>query len=191
MRCASLLLGLIVPLTACDPSECPECLEAPDCATGRCIPRCGTATLKARTTFDDYEAATISFRHATVAEDGQVNNDWDLLFGNDQDSDRDQFTVNMVTDDRSFIVDLGQLPSICDVPATVDLASFPRGACGAHDDIPVVLDHLYLIRNRDSDQSQYAVIQVLAHVRNRAVTIRWYRSPDSDRFVPPGACRQP
>ena len=103
-------------MTACDPSECPECLEAPDCATGRCIPRCGTATLKARTTFDDYEAATISFRHATVAEDGQVNNDWDLLFGNDQDSDRDQFTVNMVTDDRSFIVDLGQLPSICDVP---------------------------------------------------------------------------
>ena len=144
----------------------------------------------ARTTFDDYEAATISFRYATVEEDGQVNNNWDLLFGNDQEPDRDLFTVNMVTDDRSFIVDLGELPSICDVPSEVDLRSQPTGVFGDHDDIPVVLDHMYLIQNRDSAGNQLALVQVLGHATNRAVTLRWYRSPSSDRFAPPAACGQ-
>jgi len=190
-RATAMVLLLLVPLSACDNgSSCPECFEPPDCTTGRCVPRCGTATLMARTTFDDYEAATISFRHATVEEDGQVNNNWDLLFGNDQDPDRDLFAVNMVTDDRSFIVDLGELASICDAPSTVDLRSQPTGAFGDHDDIPVTLDHMYLIRNSDSQGEQYALVQVLGHATNRAVTLRWYRSPTSDRFTPPAACGQ-
>lgn len=191
MRIAAVLLATVIPLAACDTGECPECLESPDCSSGHCVPRCGTATLKARTTFDDYEAATISFRYATVQEDGKVNNDWDLLFGNDKEDDRDLFAVNMVTDDRSFIVDLGPLSSICDVPASVQLDDFPTGAFGDHDYIPVALDHLYLIRNEDSDEKQYAVIQVLGHVKNRAVTIRWYRSATADRFTPPAACNDP
>lgn len=182
MSITTLLVG------GCDGSDCAECFDDPGCTDGSCVPRCGVATLKARTTFDDYEAATISFKHATVAEDGRVNNNWDLLFGNDRDPGADLFAVNMVMDDRSFIVDLGDRLTICDVPTVTDPAGYPLGAFGGHDSIPVQLDHLYFIRNVDGETRQLALVQVLEHVADRSVTIRWYRSPVADSFVPPAAC---
>jgi len=188
MRTATLMMLALVA-AACGDEDCPECFAAPPtCTSGSCVPSCGQATLKARTTFDDYEAATISFKHATVVDNGQVNNDWDLLFGNDRDPARDLFTVNMVVDDRSFIVDLGPGVSICDVPSTLDPDPYPTGMFGAHDNLDVHLGHLYLIRNVDSSTRQLALIEVVGHEINRTATIRWYRSPEPDRFVPPAAC---
>jgi len=187
MRAYLLLPAML--LFACDPSECEDCFDPPPCnADGVCLPGCGVASLAARTTNDDYEAATISFKHATVQEDGEVGNDWDLLFGNDQDAGYDLFTVNMVVDDRSMIVDLGDLITICDVPAQLDPSAYPVGMYGDHDSINVLLDHIYLIRTVDTDTRQYALVQVLEHQPNQSVKIRWYRSPEPDRFVPPAAC---
>lgn len=186
-----LLLLPLLALAACDPGECAECLDEPPCLSeGPCMARCGVSTLEARTAFDNYEAATISFKYATVTEDGQVNNDWDLLFGNDQDPGRDLFSVNTVTDDRSFIVDLGDLVTICDLPEQIsDLGKYAVGDHGEHDDLPVHLDHLYLIRNVDTSTRQYAAVQVLSHSLNSTVQIRWYRSPDPERFLPPAGCQ--
>lgn len=186
---STLVLAFTVMLAAaCDDLPCADC-AGPCVGDGACTPSCGEVRLKARTKYDDYEAATVSFTHATVKDSDLVRNDWDLLFGNGGDRDKDHFCVNMVTDDRSFIVDLGPL-SICDVPGKVDPTSYPVGLFGEHDDIPVVKDHLYFIRTEDSDTRQSAVALVLEHQLKDTVTLRWYRSPDPERFVPPSACSQ-
>lgn len=75
-----------------------------------------TVTLLARSKHEDYEAATFSFQHG-LRDDPDLaitRNDWDVQFGNG----RDEFTVQMVTDDRSQIADpsvptcLRQLPPV-------------------------------------------------------------------------------
>ncbi|MGI5864598.1 MAG: hypothetical protein ACOX6T_21460 [Myxococcales bacterium] len=111
-------------------------------------------------------------------------NDWDLLFGNDQDPARDLFSVNLVTDDDSFIVDLGE-KSFADVPEQVDPALYPVGEHGKHDDIPVAVGHLYVVRTIDSNTRQWAAFKVTAHELNEQVTISWVRSPEAERFVAP------
>lgn len=144
----------------------------------------GQATLLARSTHDDYEAATFSFEHATVIDSELVRNDWDLLFGNDRDPDRDEFRVNTVTDDRSFIVDLGAI-DLDAVPETVDPDEHPVGTFGEHDCVPVVCGHTYLVRTRDTETRQVAAFRVIAHHLNDSVTLRWVRSPLPDRYVLP------
>lgn len=151
------------------------------------IERGGRATLFARTTFDDYQAATMSFEYATEVDEGQIRNDWDLLFGNDQDPEADHFTVNTVVDDRSFIVDFGPV-TFCEIPEQVDPADFELGYFGDHDDIPVVAGHVYFVRTRDSESDVYAAFLVIEHRLNDSVTIQWFRSPDPTRFVKPTAC---
>ena len=96
--------------------------------------------------------------------------------------------MNTMVNHRSFIVDLGHLLTICDVPTVTDPSSYPTGAYGDHDYIEVHPDHLYFIRNLDDTTRQMALIQVLEHVPDQSVKIRWYRSPEADRFVPPVAC---
>jgi hypothetical protein len=147
------------------------------CLSG--VPTHGEATLQARTTYEDYEAATLSFTWATVADDERVLNDWDLLYGNDRHEDRDLFHVNMVTDDRSCIVDLGPV-SFADVPETVDATE-----CALPDGVEVALGHAYLVHTRDSNTQQWAVFRVVAHQVNQSVAVRWVRSPDPLRFVWP------
>jgi len=152
------------------------------------IPRSGEATLQARTlkgdAGDNFENAVISFKYATTTEDSEVANNWDLLFGNDVDSGSDIFSVNMVTDDRSWIVDLGTIP-IEAVPATLDPAAYPAGVRGKHDDVPVVQDHVYYVRNLDTDTEQVAVFRVGAYTTDTSVIIQWFRSTAEDSFVFP------
>jgi len=155
------------------------------CAADPCsVPERGTSTLTARTTYDDYQGATLSVEHGVVTDDGRVRNDWDLLFGNDQDPARDHFTVNMVTDDRSFIVDLGNIP-LEQVPHNLSPADYAIGLYGEHDEVGVHCGHVYVIRTVDSDTVQYAAVKVLAHDLNHSVTLRWYRSSDPGRLVLP------
>jgi hypothetical protein len=132
-----------------------------------------------------YEAATLSMEHASEAD---AHNDWDLEFGNDQEPGADWFTVNMVVDDRSFVVDVGALASAADAPEVVDPTEHMVGAFGAADDIPVVVGHTYVVRTLDDSTRQYAIVRVLAHVPDDHVDLRWCRSPDPDRFVPPPGC---
>ena len=85
----------------------------------------GTVSLTARSSCADQDAgyllATYSFQHAT-ADVAIAGNDWDVLYGNDQDPAADFFTVNTVVDDESYIVDLGEI-AFRDVPATIDPAN--------------------------------------------------------------------
>lgn len=184
----------ILALFLCAPSVLGGCGNEDSENTGqacgeRCtrVPRGGRATLFARTTYDDYQAATMSFEHATSTDEGQVRNDWDLLFGNDRDPDSDLFSVNTVVDDRSFIVDFGAA-TFCDIPERVDPSGFEVGLYGDHDDIPVVRGHVYLVRTRDSETDLYAAFLVIDHRLNEQVTVQWYRSPEPGRFVKPAAC---
>lgn len=156
----------------------------------------GTVTLESRTLygdideiFDNYEAATFSFEHATQWEDGQVMNDWDLLFSNDYEPWIDWFVVNTVVDDASFIVDLGQV-GVCDVPLVVDPASFSVGLYGDHDYVQVLPGHTYLVRTLDGSTRQVAAFTVIDYAPDFYVTIQWYLSPDPDRFIPRPECRQ-
>ncbi|MFH2006751.1 MAG: hypothetical protein ABI333_09215 [bacterium] len=184
------LIAVVVTLgiaTGCTPGpEGPEnLLPRTVCTADRPCPAAparGGAILVARTTYDDYQGATLSIEHAVVADEGEVRNDWDLLFGNDQDPELDLFTVNMVTDDRSFIVDLG-IVDLRELPETVDPDDFPTGVFGEHDDLPVHVGHVYVIRTVDSDTVQYAVVKVLAHELNHSVQLDWYRSWEPNRLV--------
>jgi hypothetical protein len=176
-----LLPGCLSPAASQDdrrerPREC----SAQPCS----VPVRGTSTLRARTTYDDYQGATLSIEQGVVLDDGRVRNDWDLLFGNDRDQARDYFSVNMVTDDRSFIVDLGDVP-LEQLPETVDPADYATGLYGEHDELPVRRGHVYVIRTVDSDTTQYAAVKVLAHELNHSVTVRWYRSREPGRLVLP------
>ncbi len=176
-----LALGLLPGCcTADDLRERPRSCEAQPCS----VPERGTSTLTARTTYDDYQGATLSIEHGVVMDDGQVKNDWDLLFGNDREQARDYFTVNMATDDRSFIVDLGDI-SLEQVPETVNPADYALGLRGEHDELTVHRGHVYVIRTVDTDTVQYAAVRVLAHELNRSVTLRWYRSSETARLVLP------
>jgi hypothetical protein len=156
----------------------------------------GTVTLESRTLygdideiFDNYEAATFSFEHAAQWDDGQVLNDWDLLFSNDYDPWIDWFVVNMVVDDASFIVDIGPV-SVCEVPLVVDPDVFPAGAYGGHDNVQVLMGHTYVVRTIDSSTRQIAAFTVIDYVPDCYVTIQWYLSPDPDRFIPRPECRE-
>lgn len=145
----------------------------------------GSVTLEARTSFEDldagYLAAVASFEHASTDVE-RTNNDWDLLFGNDRHDDYDVFSVNTVTDDDSFIVDLGPI-AFGDIPATVDPSQFPTGDYGEHDDVPVREGHVYYVRTHDENSRLVAVFGVQRHELNRSVELVWFRSSEPDRFV--------
>ena len=182
----------LLSLVACGrPPEVPEAWPRPDCQCVVKAPWYGTAELSARVApgftetgapGDDWAHATFSFEHATGTNDEAVRNDWDLLFGNDREADEDLFTVNMVTDDVSAIVDLGSA-TLAAIPAPLTLDDYPRGVRGRHDEVPVVLEHLYVVQTRDSDTEQVAAFFVTAHQPNRSVTIRWLRSSAPDHFA--------
>lgn len=143
-------------------------------------PFAGLATLRPHTTDTDYLDSVVSFEHATTLDDGTVGNDWDLsLDGADL-----LLRVNTVTDDRSWIVDLGPI-SVEDIPEDVIPTQYERGRYGAYDELPAVLEHVYLVHNVDSDTNQYAAFRVVALEPGASATLQWFRSKEPDRFVFP------
>ena len=176
-----------------DPQTC-------ECAIGAEVPAAGTVTLRARVlgpdTDETYWKASASFEHGGVTGSiTQTNNDWDLLFGNNKGTEPvDLFQVNTVTDDRSFIVDLGEVP-LRDAPATIDFSTVPPQTqvnMGAdvpstdvrqRDYVPVVEGHVYWVRTADDDSRLITVVGVQKHVRGQSVTLAWFRSKEADRFV--------
>ena len=183
-------LFLLSGCEICFSDSCGDLVQKDDGETGpdRCAANSGRIILKARTTYDNYEAATMSFKYGTTWDNAQILNDWDLLFGNDRDPEKDTFTVNMVTDDESFIVDLGQI-CLCQVPERLTPDNYPQGLYYEHDNVPVRVGHTYLVRNADTDTRQVTAFQVVSHDLNDAVTIQWHRSSDPTRFVAPAGCQ--
>lgn len=171
MRSLLLVVALVVSGCGAHPGRFPERADAGPCgcAADRALPSTGEATLHRHTQLENYLQAVVSFEWATQEDSGQVNNDWDMELTGDS-----KFRVNTVTDDRSCIEDLGAI-QIVDVPERE-----PR----CDDFLPVAQDHVYLVRTRDSNTaSQFAAFGVTSIQSDGTVTIRWFRSPDPERFV--------
>jgi hypothetical protein len=144
------------------------------------VPAVGDVTLYDRQLYG-FDAAVLSIEHATVLDSAQVGGDWDLLFGNDPEERLDRFTVRMKPEDAaSFIVDLGDLESLAQIPQTIE--------AGQGDEIEAIEDHVYLVRTDDQDTRQYAMVLVTDHVADDHVDLHWCRSLEPDRFVPPPGC---
>lgn len=131
-------------------------------------------TLVPHTDEGSYLGSVLSFQWATTVDRGQVLNDWDLSLTTDTTSRENlTFRVNLVTDDRSCIEDLG----------AIAIATVPAAIARCDDNVRVVEGHVYLVENRDEDQHQFAAFAVTRLDGLRSASLRWYRSSQPDRFT--------
>lgn len=178
------------------------------CDANGVVETAGTVTLRARSTAGfpvdhtsphpfwttGYWSSAVSFEHGgATGSTEKSNNDWDLVFGNDRDPTADLFAVNTVTDDRSFIVDLGEI-ALRDAPAEIDplkfapqkqvnLGDVPENDVRQRDHLPAIEGHVYWVRTNDENSKVVTLVGVQKHVPNESVTLVWFRSKDPDRFV--------
>jgi len=173
-QAVTLAMMLVLPaLSACNGEPvCPYC-ENPEPA----VAASGLATLNPYTSDADFAKAHLSIKFATTVDDPAVLNNWDVVYNRG-----DTFRVNTVTDDTSWIVDLGAIP-MEHIPETVDLTLYGTGVFGAHDEVPAFVDHVYLVRNVDTSTRQYAAFRVAGYVKDTSVTLQWFRSSDPEKFV--------
>lgn len=132
----------------------------------------GTVTLLSRSRHNDYQKATFSFEHGLRDDPrGVTRNDWDLQYGNGGD----QFSVTMVTDDRSRLADLGKhtWAELKRVPAL-----HPHPTPTREPALAAKVGHIYLVRTRDRESDLYALFRVEKLLENDRVTISWKRLPD-------------
>jgi hypothetical protein len=140
----------------------------------------GRASLESYTNDSNYAASAYSFEFAS--QDATLtHNEWDVVY------QEDTFVVNTVTDDKSFIVDLGPI-ALKDVPATLTLAAYPTGEWGDHDAIEAQLNHAYYVRTVNNSGRLVAAFQVSELEPGRKVNIEWIRSTDPDTMIVPTAC---
>jgi len=143
-----------------------------DCACGpeTTAPWLGDVTLTPHTDEGSFLASATSFGDLALAKE---RNDWDLsLTPSTTSRDELTFRVNLVTDDRSCLEDLG----------LIALADVPQRAPTCGDDLTVKEGHLYLVLNVDEDQRQLAVVSVTKLDGTRSATVRWFRSKSADAF---------
>jgi hypothetical protein len=140
----------------------------------------GEATMASRRADTDYASSCFSFEYAS--QDANVTgNEFDVQYQGDM------FIVNMVTDDVSFIVDLGKTP-LREVPRTVDPSDYPLGQWREHDAIQAQAYHTYFVRSVDGAGRLVAAFRVLRLEPGRRVDIEWIRSTDADVMAPPLGC---
>ncbi|MBX3189636.1 MAG: hypothetical protein KF819_21600 [Labilithrix sp.] len=148
--------------------------------TAPCAYLYGRASMTSRRGHDDYASSSFSFEYAS--QDAELTrNEFDVQYAGNL------FIVNMITDDRSFIVDLGKI-ALRDVPRTVDPSEHPVGQWGEHDAIQAHLDHTYFVRSVDGAGRFVSAFRVIDLEPGRRVDIEWIRSTEADVMVPPLAC---
>lgn len=143
-------------------------------------PAVGAIELLDRSHFDDYEAATFSFVHG-VRDDPDLaltRNDWDLQLAGGQ------FSVQMVVDDHSAILDLGPLAP-ADF-ATVDPTQLPAPSA---DTARVIAGHAYFVSTRDDDTDVASVVFVRSLQPRRSCTFDWFTTDGTARSQ--GSVRDP
>ena len=128
----------------------------------------GKATLYSRSKFGSYERATFSFEHGMRDDPtGQVvRNDWDVLYGNAPWGDG--LSVQMVTDDRSVILDLGrqQLSNVLKL-------SFPQYRFPGLDRSWAVKGHVFAVHTSDGNSDLHALFRVDELVTGDHIDISW------------------
>ncbi len=113
------------------------------------------ATLFSRMVHRDYQKATFSFEFG-VRDDPKFlhANDWDLQYGNGGD----HFHVTMVSDDRSRIVDLGQIN--WDGFAKKGLPKLVPNPQPRREFVQTIPGHIYVVHTVDRNSDHYAVFRV-------------------------------
>lgn len=126
--------------------------------------------LYSRAEFGDYEKATYSFEWG-VRDDPTLeitHNDWDLQFGNGGDF----FSVNMVTDDRSRLVDLGPMTWRESEEFKFEIPE-PLEPGDREARCRVVEGHMYLIRTFDGNSDLAALLRVELLAPETTVDFSW------------------
>ncbi|PIR04790.1 MAG: hypothetical protein COV57_02520 [Candidatus Liptonbacteria bacterium CG11_big_fil_rev_8_21_14_0_20_35_14] len=121
----------------------------------------GGIELFSRATYGDYEKTCYSFLY--MSQDSSITlNNYEIQFGNPDNT----LTVNMVTDDLSFIIDLGRFKS-CDEIANnntgmaslayvgIDIRNYSGG-----NTVDAIENHCYLSINNDSKTSVITLFRV-------------------------------
>ena len=140
----------------------------------------GYADLTSYTSVDNYASSAFSFEYAS--QDAAVTgNEFDVLY------EQNWFSVNMVVDDDSTIVDLGALP-LQEVPANVDVDDYPTGHWGEHDALQAYPHHTYFVISLDHTGRLVSAFRVLELEPAKHVRIEWIRSVHPDRMVVPTSC---
>ena len=139
----------------------------------------GTATLSSYDG-DNYASSAFSFEYASQDVD-VTHNEFDVLYSGDM------FIVNMVTDDRSFLVDLGDV-TWEQVPAWAQADDYPVGQWGEHDALQAQFHHTYFVRSEDGAGRGVAAFRVIGLEPGFRATIEWVRSTSTDQMVLPSAC---
>jgi len=115
----------------------------------------GQATLFSRMVHRDYQKATFSFEFGLRDDPTYLHrNDWDLQYGNGGE----HFHVAMVSDDRSRIVDLGQID--WGQLDTTRLAKLPAHPQPRREFVPTAPGHVYMVHTVDRNSDLYALFRV-------------------------------
>jgi hypothetical protein len=136
-------------------------------------------TLYSRYNGGDYVTAAYSFRY--MSQDFQkTQNNWEILFEAREDF-TDYFRVNTVTDDRSYIYDLGERNcadmrgsiSMIARPLVINAAYVSRTATFGNvtDNVPVIEGHCYFSDNEDRDGQVQTLFHVASHIKSKSVVI--------------------
>lgn len=128
-------------------------------------------TLFDRSYYLSYELATYSFLHGTRDDPdlAVTRNDWDVQLSNSR------FRVNMVTDDKSRIVDLTAIS-----PHEIGVA-LDWGIESTEESVDVHEGHTYVILTKDTDSSLATVLHVTEHVPGRRCVFEWLATDGTGR----------
>lgn len=138
-----------------------------------------TAVLESRrvdrdTGHDNYEYAVFSFLHGMNGPSGTrlTRNNWDVMFSTTGRGERlvDYFDVTMVVDDRSRIIDLGQL----EWKDAINLPELPAYEKPTRETrVEAVVGHLYYVHTADRDLDHYSLFRVEGLESGKWVSISW------------------
>ncbi len=132
-------------------------------------------TIFSRRKYDDYMKATFSFKHGIRDDPGLklTRNQWDLLYDNGDGG----FSVGMITEDRSRIVDLGEL-TWAGLRAVPVVSALPQGARAGS--VPAAQGHMYVVHTRNSSTDLYSVFRVEWLEAGDQCVISWVNVPSPE-----------
>lgn len=132
-------------------------------------------TLYSRRKYDDYMKATFSFKHGIRDDPGLklTRNQWDLLFDNGDGG----FSVGMTQEDRSRIVDLGEM-AWAGLRAVPVVTALPQGARAGS--VPAEQGHMYVVHTRNNTTDLYSVFRVEWLEAGDQCVISWVNVPSPE-----------
>jgi hypothetical protein len=134
-----------------------------------------TATLFSRRMHGDYLKAVFSFKFGLQNDPGLklTHNQWDLLFDNGDGG----FTVGMTQDDRSRLVDVGEMTwgALKKVPIVTAL---PEGA--RMGSVPARQDHMYVLHTLNNSTNLYSIFRVDWLEPGDQCAISWVNVPSPE-----------